>query len=365
MALEAGSQPPSASSPAWSRGIILPLLIGVVGAVIGSGATLLLTNNSNSTGAQTGVVRVSNGSPAGPAPLTGVAAVAAKVLPSVVRIDVGGGDLGFLRRGQATGSGVIFRSDGYILTNNHVVEGGGDIQVTLASGKKLPGKLVGSASPSDDIALIKVDATDLTPATIGKPEDLNVGDVAVAVGSPFGLEGSVTAGVISALHRDVNLSSTGLSNAIQTDAPINPGNSGGALANGAGEVIGINTAIATGGLGTNDGVGFAIPMDIAQTDADQIIKTGKAVRPILGIAGTSIPDKGGALVQDVTPGSGADKAGIQSGDIITEVEGTKVTSITDVVSKLRSYKVGDSVSVTFKRDKDTKTAKVELSAPQG
>jgi putative serine protease PepD len=349
--------PDSRSGPKFRGPLLIPLVIGLLGAVIGSGATLLVAGRGDSASPNP-VVRVGEGSTNGE-PLTGVAEVAKAVLPSVVRIDVG--PSGPLRR-QGAGSGVIFRSDGYIITNDHVVSRGDDIKVTLSSGEELDARLVGTASPSDDIAVIKVEERDLVSARLGSTKDLSVGDLAVALGSPFGLEGTVTAGVVSALHRNVTLGrGARFTDAIQTDAPINPGNSGGALANSKGEVIGINTAIL--GVTLGGGVGFAIPIEIAQSDAEQIIETGRAVRPFLGIAGETIPNDGGARIQEALPGGGAAEAGITEGDVITEVEGTKIGSMDDIVSVLRRFKVGDKVTVVHKRGDETRTAEVELRPP--
>lgn len=347
--------------PGGRRATILVAALGAfLGAVIGSGATLLVVDGDSGS-PSAGVVKVADGDSKA-APLTGVAEVAKTVLPSVVRISVGGRPL---RAGglTGTGSGVVFRSDGYIITNDHLVSGANNIEVTLSTGEKLGAKLVGTASPSDDIAVIKTDRGGLTPATLGSTEGLSVGELAVAVGSPFGLQGTVTAGVISALHRNISLPrGPRFTDAIQTDAPINPGNSGGALANARGEVIGINTATVGTAVGAG-GVGFAIPIEIAKSDAEEIIATGRAARPYLGIAGETIPGGGGALIQDTVPGSGAAEAGLREGDIIQEIEGTKIASMENIVSTLRRFKVGDKVSVVYKRGSDTHTVEVELREP--
>ncbi|MDQ4149319.1 MAG: trypsin-like peptidase domain-containing protein [Actinomycetota bacterium] len=354
------STPPRGNRRPWGT-IIATGVAALLGAVIGSGATLFLADGDGRPG-EPGVVRVAEGGSQG-APLAGVAEVARAVLPSVVQIQVGEVGGGFIGR-RGTGSGVIFRSDGYIITNDHVASGARDLQVTLPSGERLPARLVGTAAPSDDIAVIKVDRDGLTPAKLGSSEGLNVGELAVAVGSPFGLEGSVTAGVVSALHRNVTLGrGIRFTHAIQTDAPINPGNSGGALANARGEVIGINTAV-LGGLGLT-GIGLAIPIDIAKSDAEQIIATGRAARPFLGISGETIPNGGGAQVQDVIPGGSVADAGLRPGDVIVELEGNKVGSMDDLIAALLKFKVGDRVSVTYKRGNDTRTAEVELKPPPG
>src|SRR5439155_22397381 len=294
--------------------------------------------------------------------LTGVASVAQSVMPSIVRVDVTGWSGPFGQSATGTGSGVIYSSDGYIITNNHVIDGASSIRVTLSTGQQLPAKLIGTASPGDDIAVIKVAKTGLTPATFGSTSDLSVGDLAVAIGSPFGLQGTVTAGVISALHRNINLGQgENLTDAIQTDAPINPGNSGGALADGKGDEIGINTAI-LGGSGGNVGVGFAIPISIAKRDADQIIRTGHAERPFLGISGDNAPSSGGALIQSVVNGGPADRAGLKAGDRIVSLDGKAITSMDGLIAALSTHQPGQKVQVGYVRGTQQHTATATLSA---
>jgi putative serine protease PepD len=256
----------------WRR-VAVPLVSALLGSAIGSAATLASHGSAAGTTQAPTVVRsVSQASQT----LTGVAAVADDVLPSVVQIDVKSRTGSRFFGGyvtSSTGSGVIYRSDGYILTNRHVVEGADSIEVTFSNGDKASATLVGTTNDGD-IGVIKVGRTGLKAATFGSAAGLHVGDVAVAIGSPFGLEGTVTSGVVSALHRSIDEDSgVTLGNVIQTDAPINPGNSGGALADASGAVIGINTAI-VGTRGGSVGVGFAIPVDVALDQARQIIASG-------------------------------------------------------------------------------------------
>lgn len=338
------------------------MLAGFLGAVVGAGTTLVALDEDPVVAPPpvAGAARPGQGSPPPSGPSNGVADIASAVLPSVVRIDATGPALRG-RTATSTGSGVIFRPDGHIITNDHVVSGSSAIQVTLPSGDKLPARLVGSAAPSDDIAVIKVDRNDLRPALLGSVANISVGDLAVAVGSPFGLEGSVTAGVVSALHRNFELGEGHrFTDAIQTDASINPGNSGGALANGAGEVIGINSVAAVSTSG--GGVGFAIPIDIARRDAEQIIATGKASRPYLGITGENFPGRGGALIQEVTPAGPAGLAGIQTGDVILEIQGNKVGSMEELISVLSRLEVDQTVTVKYRRADSERIAEVKLQA---
>ncbi|TMK22307.1 MAG: PDZ domain-containing protein [Actinobacteria bacterium] len=335
------------------------LLAASLGAAGGTSATLALTNRSGGVTIveQQAVARTVSSSA-----LTGVAAVAQKLGPSIVRIDVTGSSGAFGRSSTATGSGVIFTSDGYILTNNHVVEGATSIRVTLSDGTTLAATLVGTAWPTDDIAVVKVNRKGLTAATLGSTSSVGVGDVAVAVGSPYGLQGTVTGGVISALHRNIDLGGgETLTDAIQTDAPINPGNSGGALSDAAGDVIGINTAIVSSSDGST-GVGFAIPIDIARRDAEQIIAGGHARRPYLGISGENAADSGGALVQQVASGGPADAAGLKVGDVVVALGGTKITSMDALIAALYRYDVGSSLRVTYLRSGARHTTTLKLGS---
>ena len=356
---DAPPPPPTPEPPARParRLIAVALVAGLIGGGVGAAGVSLTTNGAPASSASRIPAPVSLSGP-----VTGVAAVAASVMPSIVRIDVTLGSNGFGAGGSATGSGVIFTTDGYILTNNHVVDGAQTISVTLSTGQKLTGRLIGTDAPVDDIAVVKIDKTGLPAATLRSTSELNVGDTAVAMGSPFGLQGSVTAGVISALHRNIDLGQgEHLTDAIQTDAPINPGNSGGALADAAGNVVGINTAI-LGGSGGNVGVGFAIPIDIARRDAQQIIATGHAVRPFLGVSGQNSPAGDGALIDQVVSGGPADRAGLVAGDLVTKVGTTAITSMDALIAVLSTLKSGDEVTLTYVRNGATHTTAATLTS---
>ena len=309
-------------------------------------------------------------------PATSVAGIAARVLRSVVSISVESGTTG------GTGSGVVLRADGYILTNNHVVAdavSGGTITVSFngAGEVDVRADIVGR-DPETDLAVVKIRGSHrLIPATLGTSSTLVVGDPVIAIGSPLGLAGTVTAGIISALNRTVRVPSengtspaTPLFNAIQTDAAINPGNSGGALVDGAGRVIGINSAIATLGGSAADtqsgsiGVGFAIPVDEARSIAEQLIRTGKATHPAIGVAATTVGADGvgprGARLGEVMAGGAAAKAGLRSGDVITRLDGKAVDSVDQLIVLLRSFQVGDTITVTYLRQGATRTARLVL-----
>jgi S1-C subfamily serine protease len=251
---------------------------------------------------------------------------------------------------EGVGSGVVYTNDGYIITNSHVAGEAIELTVTLSDGSEYPAKLVG-ADKNTDIAVIKIDAKDLKPANFTSIENVKVGEVAIALGSPFGLQKSVTMGVVSALGRDIPISAETLPmvDLIQTDATINPGNSGGPLVNSTGQVIGINTLIFSSS-GVSSGIGFAIPSDTAVNIARQIIKFGKAKIPFMGIEMVeSNSDVKGVHIKSVTAGYPAEKAGIRSGDIITEFNGKKVETQFQLLAQILRHNVGDSVELSVYR----------------
>ena len=310
-------------------------------------------------------------------PANSVAGIAARVLKSVVSISVESGTSG------GTGSGVVLLSEGYVLTNNHVVAdaatGGGKITVSFnGTGQQdLPASIVGR-DPETDLAVIKVrGGRALTPATLGSSSNLVVGDPVIAIGSPLGLAGTVTSGIISALNRTVRVPgekastpATPLFNAIQTDAAINPGNSGGALVDSAGRVIGINSAIATLGSSGVDtqtgsiGVGFAIPVDEARSIAEQLIRTGRATHPAIGVSAATVGADGGAIrgakLSNILPGGSAQKAGLRSGDVITKLNGTSVGSVDQLIVTLRTFQVGETITVSYLRGGSAMTTNLVL-----
>jgi serine protease Do len=242
------------------------------------------------------------------------------------------------QRERGLGSGVIMTPNGYILTNNHVVDGATDVRVTLADKRELKAKIVGT-DPKSDLAVLKIDATDLPCITVGDSTKVEIGDYALAIGDPFGVGQTVTMGIVSATKRS-HLGIEDYEDFIQTDAPINPGNSGGALVNDRGELIGINTAIIAHGSEGNQGIGFAIPANMARTVMQQIVEHGKVTRAYLGILPQDVTpdiakafaekDAHGALVGDVTPDSPAQRSGLEKGDIILDVNGKPVADSNDL-----------------------------------
>ncbi|SFO02637.1 serine protease, S1-C subfamily, contains C-terminal PDZ domain [Geodermatophilus obscurus] len=294
-----------------------------------------------------------------------VSDIADRVSPAVVSIEVRIGDAG------ATGSGVVVDGEnGYIVTNNHVISGadgveGAEIRAVFSDGNGSEARIVGR-DPASDIAVVKVERPGLVTASLGSADDVVVGDPVVAIGSPLGLAGTVTSGIVSALDRPVRLAGEGsdtnaVISAVQTDAPINPGNSGGALVDATGAVIGINTAIASLG-GGSVGLGFAIPIDTARDIAEQLIATGSAVHAALGVNTRSVTDgtRDGALVLNVEPGSAAAAAGIREQDVIIAVDDRRVGSSEELVVAVDSRRPGDVVTVELVRNGSSTTVQATL-----
>jgi S1-C subfamily serine protease len=287
--------------------------------------------------------------------------------------------------GTATGSGFVIDMKGNILTNAHVVEGASEIAVRFGDGNLIPATLVGQ-DPSTDLALIRVNpkSAKLHPLPLGDSSKIQVGDPAIAIGNPFGFDRTVTTGIISALQRQIEAPNHfTINNVIQTDAAINPGNSGGPLLNSRGQVIGINSQIATGGNGNgNVGIGFAVPINTAKAAIPQLEKSGRVAHAFLGVTTAAVtsedakslnlPTSKGALVQEVTEGSPADKAGLKAGgtqlssglvaggDMIVKVAGKAITKPDDIAAVLASKKPGDEVVVQFYRGSKLQTTKVTL-----
>ncbi|MGN6557644.1 MAG: S1C family serine protease [Solirubrobacterales bacterium] len=291
--------------------------------------------------------------------------------------------------GIATGSGFVIDDEGHILTNNHVIEGAERVTVKLGESETTHQAEVVGTDPGTDIALLKVNAPakELHPLTLGQSSEMEVGDPVVAIGNPFGLDRTVTSGIVSALQRQIQApNGFSINHVIQTDAAINPGNSGGPLINSAGEVIGINSQIATGGGGNgNVGIGFAIPIDTVRSEIEQLKTKGEVEHAFLGIAGGTVtpelakalnlPVEEGVIVQTVVKGGPADKAGLEAGnttatingqevrlggDIITEANGKKLKSMDELIEVIQESKPGDSLELKILRDGHEKTADVTL-----
>ncbi|HWB65713.1 MAG TPA: trypsin-like peptidase domain-containing protein [Mycobacteriales bacterium] len=364
-------------APDWVIVALIALIAAVLGGAIGG-----VVEHHNDSDSGDGVV-------GGPVTIGGaghgrtverqpgsVAAVAARIVPSVVSIDVKTGT------GGDSGSGIVLSRSGYILTNNHViaaVKSGGKLSVVLPNETKVPASVVGHPDPVDDIAVVKVPAGHhLVPAVLGNSSQLEVGDSVIAVGSPLGLAGTVTSGIVSALNRPVeagNGTQEDVIDAIQTDAAINPGNSGGPLVDTSGAVVGVNSAIASlstagfsGQQSGNIGLGFAIPIDEAKRVAQQIIARGYATHAIIGVqvnpaftgegAKVSAPAGGDAI----TPGGPADRAGLKDGDVIVAVNGERITSADDLIVAIRRHLPGQHLQITYVRGGSRHTVTVTLGS---
>ncbi|CAB4621475.1 unannotated protein [freshwater metagenome] len=340
--------------------VVLAIIAGLVGGALGINAS------GGFLGGKANLVTASNTIERKP---DSVAGLANRVLPSVVSITTGSG---------STGSGFIIDSSGFILTNNHVVEQAalskGRILVTLNNGEEFESKIIGRDA-SYDLAILKILATGLPALQFGNSDEVAVGDSVIAIGSPLGLSGTVTLGIISAKDRAVtaggSAGETSFINALQTDAAINPGNSGGPLINTAGAVIGVNSAIATlsgasSAQAGSIGLGFAIPINQARKTADQLIKTGKASYPVIGVLidmnfagpGAKVTASNDAVVA----GGPAQKAGIKSGDVIIEFGGKAINTPDELIVAIRSKSIGDRVEVKFKRGSSTRTTTIVLAA---
>lgn len=414
------AEPNPAATPAEPRKkinagpVVAALAVGaILGGASGAGvATIAVTANQGT--AQTATATPQTITVNDTDSVNAVTAVAAKASPSVVTISVTASSSG------GTGSGIVLTSDGYVLTNTHVVTldgatSDGNIEVTTYDGKLYKAKVVG-IDPIVDLAVIKlVDASGLQPIEFADSSDLNVGDQAVAIGAPLGLSNTVTDGIVSALNRSIQIASSAVPDdtseqdsdggqgdngngeggpfdfwnfgqdpggsattqsatislpVVQTDAAINPGNSGGALVNSAGELIGVNVAIANAGgnsTGTQSGsigVGFAIPSNLAKRVADEIMKTGEATHGLLGAtvrnADSDSSDTVGALINEVTGGGAAEKAGLKPGDVVTGFNGLPITGSTDLTAQVRALAAGTSTSLTYVRDGKATTVDVKL-----
>jgi serine protease Do len=257
------------------------------------------------------------------------------------------------------GSGVVVSPDGYILTNNHVVDGATDVKVTLPDRREFKAKVVGTDSQTD-VAVLKIDAANLKPITVGDSSKLHIGDTVLAIGNPYGIGQTVTMGIVSALGRDTHQGIEEYEDFIQTDASINPGNSGGALVNDRGELIGINTAILAPGSGGNQGIGFAVPVNLARNVMDQITTHGSVTRSYLGVTiqevtpalakAMSLDSPEGALINDVRPDSPGQKAGLKSGDVIVEINGHKILESNELRMDVSMMQPGQTAKLKVFRD---------------
>ncbi|MGN6250607.1 MAG: S1C family serine protease [Marmoricola sp.] len=354
----------------WPTICVLALVLGIAGGAIG--AWLVGPPGGDTPG---GVLRVQQRTaPPLPGDNRSIPSVAKKVLPSTVQIvaEYQG------RAAGATGSGWVFDRRGHVVTNNHVVADAaadhGPIEVIDRRGRHLKATVIGRSAVYD-IAVLKVEGAQALPAAaIGSADQMLVGETVVAIGSPLGLSATVTSGIISAVHRPVTTgdgSDSSYINAIQTDAAINPGNSGGPLVNLRGQVVGVNSAIASLGASAgsdesgNIGVGFAIPIEQVETTADQILKTGEAKYPVIGATVRGVKGDKGARIESLQGGSPAADAGLREGDLVTAVDGERVTGSIDLVVAIRSHVPGERVTLTVRRGDQRRQFGVRLAAKTG
>ncbi|SDJ34806.1 serine protease, S1-C subfamily, contains C-terminal PDZ domain [Frankineae bacterium MT45] len=334
------------------RALTLSIVVALLAGVLGGGVGFWLAHRA-ADAVHDSHVKLAEGSNAIVRAPGSVADIAKRVSPAVVSIDIR------TSTEAGTGSGVIIDKSGYILTNNHVISAAasdGTIKVTFSDNSTEAAKIVGR-DPMTDLAVLKVTNSHITVATLGDSSKIAVGDPVVAIGSPLGLTGTVTTGIVSALNRPVHLSGEGsdtdaVVSAIQTDAAINPGNSGGALVDSTGAIIGINSAIASlgtdsGSSGGSIGLGFAIPINFARSIATQLIKTGKVVHTSIGLSARSVTDgtRDGAYVVQVSPGGPSDKAGVKAADVITAVDGNAILSADMLSVEVQNDKPGDVVKL--------------------
>ena len=361
---------PVAATPAAPRRPIL--LAAAVGAVVGAlVAGLLVTAvKDDGTAAPSRTPAFSNNT-SKIARAGDIQEILSRVEPAVVSIRTRSLSLGdFLQAvpGQGAGTGFVIASDGVIVTNNHVIAGAQSIEVVFADDRKMPARVLGR-DPATDLAVMKVDASDLPVATLGDSSALKVGDDVIAIGNALGLQGgpTVTRGIVSAEDRTITAENgTRLEHVIQTDTAINPGNSGGPLVNSAGEVVGINTAVA----GDAQNIGFSIAINAAKPIIEELRQGTTRSRPFLGVKmftltpsiaeGLGLKADSGALVAEVTPGSAAEVAGLANGDVITSIDGKDVKAAEDVTTAVSARKPGEEIKVTYRRGEETKEATVKL-----
>jgi putative serine protease PepD len=372
------SREPHGRVPWWTWAIVcgLALALGLFGGAVGS---LLVQGLFDETpglvsGGLDGVDTVST--PPLPAENGSVTAVAQQLLPSTVQISAEFEG----EAGGATGSGFVLDRQGHVITNNHVVEsaveGDGPIEIVDQDGNRFDAEVVGRSPVYDIAVLFAKDANNLRPASLGASRILQVGDGVVAIGSPLGLSSTVTAGIVSALDRPVttgdSADDSSYINAVQTDAAINPGNSGGPLVDLKGQVVGVNSAIATtgggfGGESGNIGVGFAIPIEQVRITADQILRTGEARYPVIGAqVQTGGGDEGeGARIDQVNPDTPAQDAGLRKDDVVTAVEGERVTDGIALIVAIRTHQPGETIEFTILRGGEERTIEIKLGAEVG
>ena len=345
--------------------IVLPAALagaGLLGGAVGVGAWEALDDDPQPVAA----VSTSSATTAADRGASSLAELYRRAAPGVVEIQTGGADEGFDPFDQqdapvATGSGFVIDADGHIVTNQHVVESADSVTVRFANGDEAQARVVGT-DPSTDVALLELEGDrNVTPLELGSPDSLEVGDSVAAIGSPFGLEGTLTSGIVSALDRDIRApNGFTIDGAIQTDAALNGGSSGGPLLDSAGRVIGIASQIESRS-GGNVGVGYAVPIDTVKRVVDELLEGGEVRHAYLGVSlGAEAAEGGGVPLEEVVDGGPADDAGLRAGDVVLAVGGTEVESPEDVRAAIDSRDPGAEVQVRIRRNGDTRTVEVKL-----
>jgi putative serine protease PepD len=343
----------------------LPLLGALLaGACIGAGGgaatyAALSSGNSKTVVQQ---VTVPDSQPAANTSGLSVHSIYELARKGVVKITVSTGASPLGGSSQAQGSGFVYDSDGHIVTNQHVVDGAQSVSVQFWNGKSYTAHVVGTDA-STDLAVLKVNApsSELSPLTLGDSSKVAVGDPVVAIGSPFGLQETVTSGIVSALHREMTSPNNfAIDDSIQTDAAINHGNSGGPLLNAQGKVIGVTSQIESDS-GGSDGVGFAVPSNTIRSIAEQLISSGKAEHAFLGVELKDASSTGGAAIGQVRPDTPASKAGLKAGDVVTGLDGKSIDTASQLRAAINAHRPGDSVSLTYRRGGQSHTVTVKLA----
>ena len=343
----------------------LPLLGALLaGACIGAGGgaatyAALSSGNSKTVVQQ---VTVPDSQPAANTSGLSVHSIYELARKGVVKITVSTGASPLGGSSQAQGSGFVYDADGHIVTNQHVVDGAQSVSVQFWNGKSYTAHVVGTDA-STDLAVLKVNApsSQLSPLTLGDSSKVAVGDPVVAIGSPFGLQETVTSGIVSALHREMTSPNNfAIDDSIQTDAAINHGNSGGPLLNAQGKVIGVTSQIESDS-GGSDGVGFAVPSNTIRSIAEQLISSGKAEHAFLGVELKDASSTGGAAIGQVRPDTPASKAGLKAGDVVTGLDGKSIDTASQLRAAINAHRPGDSVSLTYRRGGQSHTVTVKLA----
>jgi putative serine protease PepD len=341
------------------RRFLVPVAALLAAAFVGGLGAVAIWEAVDDEPTQAAAPRETSPSTTTAASRTSVGEVYRRAAPGVVEITTEASGFGPAGAAQATGSGFVIDEEGHIVTNHHVVEGADSVRVRFSDGSEAQATVVGS-DPSTDIAVLELENVDrdLQPLELGSAESLQIGDPVIAIGSPFGLEGTVTAGIVSGLDRSIRApDGFTIDGVIQTDAALNSGNSGGPLLDGDGRVVGVNAQIESGN-GGNVGIGYAVPIETAREVVDQLLESGEVEHAYLGVRLEEAED--GVRLAEIVDGSPADDAGLQAGDVVTEVDGQAVETVAELRAAVSAKQPGDRVTVQIERGGDTRSIEVRL-----